>query len=579
MKGLNGLFINEVIKVKKQKSLIIAMCVVLVLSVAVSVLSVVAESEGYSHYTLQAEYENQKQYCESNEFDNEYQKAYFHSIVACLELFIENGITERNDYRWKRCGDSVGDLFDRQAFLQLYLDGYTDLDSHRNWFWDLVYQYTGGDEYEDEKPTAETSENGELHLDFDVAAELERVNTEIETYSVFLKTNDTYSYHKGIYESALAEIERMKEELSTYGDSDMLKYAEKDIERAEKKLVFYKLMMDKNVDITKYSWEDKTLDIVDTVLSQKYGADMYTEQEFNEILEDTNNGGGVYFGEERFKEYGKYVEAYEYVMDECDDAYNILLYSMENGVPTHSALENSASGSTEWQMTVFMSSFISVFAFVLFGSVLANEFTQGTVRLLLIRPRYRYKILTSKILSSMLYVTALSLTATVICHIINSIAYGNGSVPYLYAVGDRVVSVPTVAVLFARLVLELIPLFTLCMVSVLLSVLTKRSVLSISLPMMLYVTSPLVKLIMVESFGLKLKYYIGSQLHLSSYLDNTVVRFGGGEVFDIMDILFGKASDGVIPDSLGVCLVIVGIYLAVLTVISYVTFSKTEIKG
>ncbi len=410
---------------------------------------------------------------------------------------------------------------------------------------------------------------------YTIEEELDRVNAEIKMYAHLFKTNDTYSYHKNVYDMASEQINDMKNDIAAETDPSVKKIYEKQLEKAEKMLFFYKYMMDENVDITKYSWEYETLGIAQRMLD-KGDIELVGKEEFEQTVRED---GEFYFEGSYFKKYDEYVEAFNYIKDNSDDSYDILVYSLENGVPTPQSLENSARTNIDWQMTVYMN-FIAVFAFVMFGSVLSNEFSQGTVRLLLIRPRKRYKILTSKIVASSLTVFALSVAVLFVTHIVDSIAYGDGFVPYLYVIGGNVVQIPTVVVLLGKLIMCVIPLLTVCMFGILLSVLTKRSTLSIALPMMVYITSPVMKLVSASILGKDvMKFFVGSYINLSSYLDTPLDTMASGELAYIFDMLFGGASGGVVPISLGLVSAIVLTYLAVATVLSYVIFNKTEIKN
>jgi ABC-2 type transport system permease protein len=69
---------------------------------------------------------------------------------------------------------------------------------------------------------------------------------------------------------------------------------------------------------------------------------------------------------------------------------------------------------------------ITIFTIIIAGDSLAGEFSTGTIKLLLIRPANRVKILASKYISFLLFSMLLLLTLFVISVVINGILYGFG---------------------------------------------------------------------------------------------------------------------------------------------------------
>jgi ABC-2 type transport system permease protein len=69
---------------------------------------------------------------------------------------------------------------------------------------------------------------------------------------------------------------------------------------------------------------------------------------------------------------------------------------------------------------------ITIFTIIIAGDSLAGEFSSGTIKLLLIRPASRVKILVSKYISFLLFGMLLLLTLFVISIVVNGILYGFG---------------------------------------------------------------------------------------------------------------------------------------------------------
>ncbi|NYE08860.1 ABC-2 type transport system permease protein [Bacillus niacini] len=69
---------------------------------------------------------------------------------------------------------------------------------------------------------------------------------------------------------------------------------------------------------------------------------------------------------------------------------------------------------------------ITIFTIIIAGDSLAGEFSSGTIKLLLIRPASRVKILVSKYISFLLFGMLLLLTLFIISIVVNGILYGFG---------------------------------------------------------------------------------------------------------------------------------------------------------
>ena len=69
---------------------------------------------------------------------------------------------------------------------------------------------------------------------------------------------------------------------------------------------------------------------------------------------------------------------------------------------------------------------ITVFTIIIAGDILAGEFSSGTIKLLLIRPANRLKILIAKYISSLMFGMLLLLTLFVVSVTVNGILFGFG---------------------------------------------------------------------------------------------------------------------------------------------------------
>ncbi|RIW37645.1 ABC transporter permease [Bacillus salacetis] len=101
-----------------------------------------------------------------------------------------------------------------------------------------------------------------------------------------------------------------------------------------------------------------------------------------------------------------------------------------------------ASGENMWSFVNFNANFIDIiglFAIIIAAGIVAGEFTWGTIKLLLIRPISRTKILLSKYITVLLFGVTLLLTLFVLSTILGAIFFGGGdSQPHLVYIDGSV---------------------------------------------------------------------------------------------------------------------------------------------
>jgi ABC-2 type transport system permease protein len=76
------------------------------------------------------------------------------------------------------------------------------------------------------------------------------------------------------------------------------------------------------------------------------------------------------------------------------------------------------------------------------GDIVSSEATSGTVRLLLIRPPSRGKIISAKYLTTLLYTTGLVIFLALMCIILGLLLFGSGDLIMNYQTQLRIVFIP-----------------------------------------------------------------------------------------------------------------------------------------
>lgn len=99
-----------------------------------------------------------------------------------------------------------------------------------------------------------------------------------------------------------------------------------------------------------------------------------------------------------------------------------------------------------WFITAFIMNSLHIhipfFITLVAGDIVSSEATSGTVRLLLIRPPSRSKIITAKYLTTLFYTTGLVIFLALICITLGLLLFGNGDLIMNYQTKFRLVFIP-----------------------------------------------------------------------------------------------------------------------------------------
>ena len=226
--------------------------------------------------------------------------------------------------------------------------------------------------------------------------------------------------------------------------------------------------------------------------------------------------------------------------------------------------QNTATANYTFQNSIGTYIVIIVMIVVIVAGVsISEEFNKGTVKLLLVRPYSRTKILISKLIA--VFITMLITTATILLlqFIIGGIVYGFGTYMMNVVQFDFTTNSIVTLNIFAYLGLIFIcklPIFILIgTLAFALSTLFLNSPLAVALPILGYMGSDMINMIAISYKWDWVKYFVTPNWDLSQYL------FGGTPMFSGISIEF----------SITIC----AIYFVIMLVASIVSFKKRNIKN
>lgn len=133
---------------------------------------------------------------------------------------------------------------------------------------------------------------------------------------------------------------------------------------------------------------------------------------------------------------------------------------------------------------------VAVFGVIIGGGLIAREFQDGTIRLLLIRPKTRIKLVLSKLLSLLLVCLVLYASATVLNLLTNGIMYGFDDLAYPnYTVSSGDAGVSFFAYIVPRMLMCSVVIFFAVAAAYFLSIATRSTALSVAIPLICFVGS------------------------------------------------------------------------------------------
>lgn len=274
-----------------------------------------------------------------------------------------------------------------------------------------------------------------------------------------------------------------------------------------------------------------------------------------------------------YKTYAAYKKYCDTSYDEALGAMNTLLYSIKNKIPLPDYMEYSvrdefrSSVSTNASLTLF-------FCMILAATIVASEHTSGTIRLLMIRPRARWKILFSKLACIAIYGIAMFVCATGLSFITSAVMHGVSefSVPYLVLKGTNVAAVSPFAAIFLKVFIDTLPMIVLVMLAFGLSVLMKKVVFAVAIPLMIQMFGSVASEISWMLLGKApiLKWTIIPYYNLSMINYTPFERFSGYGMYDMI-----RANDL----TLKVGIIMMAIHIVAALIISFVAWDRQQIKN
>ncbi|UKS25112.1 ABC transporter permease [Paenibacillus sp. HWE-109] len=200
-------------------------------------------------------------------------------------------------------------------------------------------------------------------------------------------------------------------------------------------------------------------------------------------------------------------------------------------------LENTLWGGVLGTSGLIM--LVTLFTVIIAGDMVAGEFTWGTIKLLLIRPASRAKILLSKYVTTLLFAATLLVVLFLSSLIANGFLYGfqSLSLPHLTVnAAGQVQEKSMLVFVFATYALKLIELVMIVTLAFMISTVFRSASLAIGLSIFIMFAGQIITLLLMRySWG---KYFLFANTDLTPYLAGQPLAEGMTLGFSITVLVF-----------------------------------------
>jgi ABC-2 type transport system permease protein len=383
-------------------------------------------------------------------------------------------ITDYEDYRMDLAWTSNSKLYDK--FIHEHYDPNT-VDELKE---ALSRRYGMNDEEFEKKYVNITSEERLKAID--------EVTEYLDTIYDVVESNDFTRYIDLRIQQSNDEIANLEEQIQVQEqaiidnpsqEESLSKYIEelqKQIDMIETNTIpILEYRLEHNIIPGDGTWQNEAINELEMCRSQLMWTTIMTEEEF----------GRDQWMIEQYGSYPKYVAAIEAEIKDYNNRILIAQKCLDTGLPDMKFVPKGARSITVDFLGY--STFIALFAVMLGGWIIASEFQQGTIRLLMIRPRTRLKILMSKYLAVLLLCMGVYAAGSLLNMITNGICFGFKDFFY----PNVTVSGPV------NFFLYYLPRFLACLVPVLfgfsvafmISVLARNTAVAIAVPIFCFIGS------------------------------------------------------------------------------------------
>lgn len=231
-------------------------------------------------------------------------------------------------------------------------------------------------------------------------------------------------------------------------------------------------------------------------------------------------------------------------------------YRIENDIPPSYVDYSMWSFIDESSLMI---TFVGLFVIIIASGIVANEYSRGTIKMLLVKPYKRWKILLSKYITVILSLLFLLAILFITAAITGALFFGLGdtNAVYLTYENGQVIEQSLLLYLIKLYVLSSVSTLLLATMAFMISAVFRTSGLAVGISIFLLLVGPIITSNLANHFEWT-KYTLFANTDLMQYLEGTVLMDG-------MTLEFS--------------LVILAIHLILFLVISFYLFNKRDVSA
>ncbi|NLJ40566.1 MAG: ABC transporter permease subunit [Clostridiales bacterium] len=395
---------------------------------------------------------------------------------------------------------------------------------------------------------------------------IEEAEEKIMTLNNVIETNDFSKYIDLRIIQERDNIEDLKEQIAAQeeiivdnpsqeeGINDYIESMKKQINFIETSTIpTLEYRLEKNIIPGEDIWQNAALNDIEWRRNDLMYRDIMSEEDF--VKER--------YLIEQYKTYRAYRDAMQAEIDELNNQIIIAQKSLDANKPDMKFVPTAARQKTASNLSY--SILVALFSVLLGGWLMASEFQQGTIRLLMIRPKTRTKILMSKFIAAFLISLIIYVGGSLLNLVANGAFFGfaDFSYPNFTISGE----IGFFAYYLPKFIACIMPIIFGFALSFLLSVLIKNAAVAIVIPIALFLGSNIVLPLFAYRGGVGkwLAYTPIPYMDISSFFgDYSVVKY---------------AVQNGIPISLGYGIILLSVLAIVSILLSIFTFRRRDITN
>lgn len=555
MSKVCGLVKNELIKQYKKTSVKVIVILILLgsimLPVALKFLNNRDESKWYiDSYNQEIQWKQTEiTNIDSSKKNKDIQKKIYEEGIKMSQTSIDNNISW-DDWRWEVVNQAA--TKSKEAII---LSGIAEGLSGEDLFFNIheldismFNEYMEMSKEELQKAIdSKNKESKELYdsvIKNDYLAYLEKniknSKDEIKNLNSTIKTSEEEVKKNPNNKNLVSELENLKTQLKAL----------------EERLEATEYRYNNKIPYDNKNWKNNTIRDISYKIDEK-GERLLSETEFTQYNSERVAKGYTY--EEYKKDYEKKIKSIEQ-----DIALN--WYSLENNI-SQVEFDNDIRNSVDSTYLMYVS-FAIILCIIIGGGIVSSEYSTGTVRLLMIRPVSRWKILISKLISVFIIGYGV-LLITVVLNIISSgimNGFGGLATKVISFSGESIVKQNFIISIIPKLLFSSISLIFIIALVFAISTIIKNTALAVGLTTVAYLGSSAATLIMANLGMRWVEKTILPYMSLSTFITNP---------YYIQ--MFKDQYNIVLNPTMGAIQLIV--FAVILIIASFLVFEKRDVKN